>query len=168
MAIDMLAAGCSIACKPANVELAGYEAGTNQAPASDGRRYDLNSDWDWIKAAGLAAGYAVPFLSGERSDVVRARLVGKTCINFPLPAMLIVRQNVSLGDSRDTPPTHDVSVASVKAGPTVDSGVSPSARCQQVLKLNVSPHGLAMMFSSIQFLWILVAANLPAIARRRP
>jgi hypothetical protein len=154
---------------PANVEFVGYEAGTNHAPGSDGRRYDLNSDWDWIKAAGLAAGYAVPFLSGERSDVVRARLVGKTCINFPLPAMLVARQKVSLGAPGDTPPAHDVSVPSVKPDPIVDSRVSPSARCEQVLKLNVSPHGLAMMFSSIQFfLWILVAANLPAIARRRP
>ena len=153
---------------PSNVEFVSHEAG---GPRSDGRPYDLNKDWDWIKAAGLAAGYAVPFLSGERSDVVRARLVGKTCVDVPLPAALVVRR----GGAISTPTGGSPSVRQVplpKGDPDPTAVFAPglgSAGCEQVLALNVSPHGLAMIFSSIQFfLWILVAANLPAIARRRP
>lgn len=114
---------------PVNVEFK-----PNGTPRSDGRSYDLASDWDWTKAVGLAAGYALPFLAGARADVVRAKLVGPTCVRWPVRA------------------------------------VEPAGlpRCTDGWQVGVSPHDLAMIFSTLQFaLWILVAANLPTIARRR-
>jgi hypothetical protein len=121
---------------PANVEFITSEGTTSALPISDGRVYDLKRDWDWTKAVGLAGSYALPFLSGGRFDVVRARLVGPICIGTP---------------------------------PHKEEGATNSGRCLRHLPIALSPHGFAMIFSTIQFLlWILVAANLPAIARRRP
>ncbi|MCC7092309.1 MAG: hypothetical protein IT524_10230, partial [Nitrosomonas sp.] len=45
-------------------------------------------------------------------------------------------------------------------------GASTNSPCND---LPISPHGFAMIFSIIQFiLWIMIAANLPTIIRRRP
>jgi hypothetical protein len=133
-----------ILTNPANVEFTAPPSLRD----SDARPYDLEHDWDWVKAAGLASSYALPFLGGSKADVVRARLVGPTCVALPAGLPFV------------KPP---------RAAPA-GAGVAPrSSACAQVLAVPVSPHELAMMFSTIQFmLWILVAANLPVIARRRP
>lgn len=132
MAVWLLIALLPVVCvlrEPANVEFK-----PSEGPSSDGRAYDLATDWGWTKAVGLTAGYALPFLGGARADVVRARLVGPTCLPWPL---------------------HTVEPAG-------------SSRCAGGWELGISPHDLAMMFSTLQFaLWILVAANLPTISRRR-
>jgi len=132
MVVWLLIALLPVVCmlrEPANVEFK-----PNEAPRSGGRAYDLATDWDWTKAVGLAAGYALPFLAGARSDIVRARLVDTTCLRWPVRAL----------EPADLP------------------------RCAGGLQLDISPHDLAMVFSTLQFvLWILVAANLPTIARRR-
>lgn len=98
-------------------------------PYSDGKKYDLEQDWNWEKAIGLSMSYAIPFY-GSRPDVVRARLNGGTCL---------------WGADSQTETEND--------------------SCDD---LTFSPHGIAMFFSVIQFiLWVMIAANLPTIVRRR-
>lgn len=102
--------------------------------------YDLRTDWDYIKATGVTFAYSLPILSGSKFDIVRARLVGPTC-EPEWVARLLGRK-----------------VSEEPSGPT----------CRFVLIDGVSPHGFAMMFSTVQFLlWILVFANIPSVSRRR-
>jgi hypothetical protein len=130
---------------PANVEftVGNEDGGKDVRPMSDGRRLDLDRDWGWIKATGLAASYALPVRSGAGGDPVRARLAGRTCVDIPpLPSLVVAQQG---------------------AAPS-----SGSKGCKRLFALDISPHGCAMILSGVQFLlWIFVAANLPAIARRR-
>jgi len=104
------------------------------------KHYDLRTDWDYIKATGVTFAYSLPILSGSKFDVVRARLVGPTCEPEWLSTLL--------GQAAAGQPSK---------GP-----------CKFVLIDKVSPHGFAMMFSTVQFLlWILVFANIPSVSRRR-
>ena len=120
-------------------------------PISDGRRYDLDQDWGIVKATGLASTYAVPFLAAK-PDVVRARLVGDTCVDYPLSA-----------------PARAATAPSNAASGPVAHGSGATTRCDHGFTIPVPPHALAMIFSTLQFfLWVSVAANLPVIARRRP
>ncbi len=140
---------------PVNVEFAAVanaDGKIDTRPVSNGQEYVLDRDWDWIKATGLAATYALPFL-GARADIVRARLVGKACIDHPLRTLL--RQETKRSD--------------IDARGVVRPTVAPAEPfCERGSLFFASPHEIAMMFSSIQFiLWVVVAANLPAIARRR-
>ena len=134
-----------------NVEFAGVTtAGHDVRPISNGRPYDLDRDWDWVKAAGLASSYAIPFLAKE--DVVRARRTGHVCVDrWPWT------------DSSATSSSKDERRVSA---PVLPRGELP---CDHGLVVPAAPHSIAMMFSTLQgILWILVAANLPVIARRRP
>ena len=135
-----------------NVEFTGVTTKEpNAVPMSKGREYDLERDWDLIKAAGLASTYAIPFLA--REDVVRARRIGHTCVLDGWRGTAWERQV----PSKNEPPVSARAVASDKV------------RCDHGFVIPAAPHSIAMMFSTLQgILWILVAANLPAIARRRP
>ena len=139
---------------PVNVEFPSGSTvdGKDVRPISDGRHYDLDRDWDFVKATSLASTYAVPFL-GARPDVVRARLVGDTCIDY-LVSM----------------PAHPATARSnAAAREPVPQVTSDSARCGHGFTIPIPPHAVAMIFSTLQFfLWVSVAANLPVIARRRP
>jgi len=131
-----------------NVEFAGVTtAGHDVRPISNGRPYDLDRDWDWVKAAGLASTYAIPFLAKE--DLVRARRTGHVCVDgWPWMA------TSSAKDERRV------------STPALAPGELP---CDHGFVVPAAPHSVAMMFSTLQgILWILVAANLPVIARRRP
>jgi hypothetical protein len=131
-----------------NVEFAGVTtAGHEVRPISNGRPYDLDRDWDWVKAAGLASTYAIPFLAKE--DLVRARRTGHVCVDgWPWMA------TSSAKDERRV------------STPALAPGELP---CDHGFVVPAAPHSVAMMFSTLQgILWILVAANLPVIARRRP
>jgi hypothetical protein len=140
---------------PVNVEFPGGTTvdGKDARPVSDGRHYDLDADWGVVKATELASTYALPFL-GAKPDVVRARLIGDTCIDYlvswPAPR----------------PPTSPSHTAG--QGP-VPQAAGDSARCSHGFTFPIPPHAIAMIFSTVQFfLWVSVAANLPVIARRRP
>jgi hypothetical protein len=135
-----------------NVEFTGVTTKEpNAVPMSKGREYDLERDWDLIKAAGLASTYAIPFLA--REDVVRARRIGHTCVLDGWRGTAWERQV----PSKNEPPVSARAVA------------SDQVRCDHGFVIPAAPHSIAMMFSTLQgILWILVAANLPAIARRRP
>lgn len=114
------------------------EGGSAGTPVSNGRPYDLALDWGKGKAFGLAASYAIPFYGGARPEVVRARLNGTLCAPY---------------EASPLPGQHDPAPAACKPLPLLGW---------------VSPHGFAMIVSVIQFiLWILIAANLPTIIRRR-
>jgi hypothetical protein len=139
---------------PVNVEFPGGTTvdGKDVRPVSDGRHYDLDADWGIVKATELASTYAVPFL-GAKPDVVRARLIGDTCIDYL----------ISLPARPPTSPSHTAG-----QGP-VPQGAGDSARCSHGFNFPIPPHAIAMIFSTVQFfLWVSVAANLPVIARRRP
>ncbi|SHF62443.1 hypothetical protein SAMN02745148_03128 [Modicisalibacter ilicicola DSM 19980] len=94
--------------------------------------------WNNWKALGLAVSYAIPFYGGAKYETTRARILGSTCNPF---------------DETDNPNNNNQPLL---CRPLCQSGLS------------LSPHDLAQTISIFQFiLWIFLAANLPAIIRRR-
>jgi hypothetical protein len=108
----------------------------------EGAESKLEQRWNTLKAVGLAFGYAVPPYSASRFEAVRARLAGPSCAGG------------LLGLLRAPDPE-----GSQKCG---SDGVV------NIWGWHPSPYDVAQGMSIVQFvLWILVAANLPAIIRRR-
>lgn len=116
---------------------------------------DLEQHWGPLKAAGLAASYAIPFYGGARSEVVRARLNGGIC--------LCLHPILSETFSMFAPP------AATPAPETkAESESCDYSDYSDYIVTMISPYEFAMLMSALQFiLWIFIAANLPTIIRRR-
>lgn len=97
----------------------------------------VGREWGWIRAVGLALGYAVPLFTAEEADVARARLDGPTC----RPAAL---GDTDAGDG--PPPCAPMTCRWLDISP------HEFALCAAVMQF---------------MLWIAIGANLPSILRRR-
>jgi hypothetical protein len=120
-----------------------------------GAQVDLEKTWNAARASALAFGYAVPLYPASRFEAARARMDGPSCAGGLLePGRFPGRMLTVVGWRVHAEP----------AG----SGSCGADGVLDIWGLRPSPSGVAEGMSVLQFvLWLLVAANVPAIIRRR-
>lgn len=145
----------------------------------------LEKQWDGWKAVGLAFSYAVPF-RGPQADIGKPRLVGAMCLGPNLKSgetqsnvksmegqalrgdgiwvLEFKRIEIPLGLLNN--PNERTQLETISNA--IDSSEASIPECETKLWGGISPHNYVEFISIGQLLlWLVLAANLPTIMRKR-
>lgn len=158
----------NVELRPSSVSSTSPVAGNFVSVVSGGRAIDPKRDWGWIGSISLAASYATPFSAGFRQESFRPRLVEPTCFLNPSSYFTWRRDAQVDGSNPHSSKPATAFVNNVKdSEKNMTKPGDPSFRCEGISG-PFSPDSWALGLSMIQFvLWLFIAANLPAITRRR-